>query len=166
MTLHSMFTLGRNHRNQTLGLLRYSNAFWVMICIGEQPSQIFSSLQMKMLLALFLQLYLMDFQVNKWSNVHKPLPVIRSSSGHQNRNGRSAVFIFRSSEWWSDNVKVVLLSRYLMCCYCTFGDLHFFYILFLGRVFPQTDWILSMWNNFMQHYFIILLMGKGSQTVA
>lgn len=63
--LPSMFTLGRNHRNQTLGLLRCSTAFWVMIRIGEQPSQIFSSLQMKMLLALFLQLYLKGFQVNK-----------------------------------------------------------------------------------------------------
>lgn len=64
--LHSLFTLGRNHRNQTLGLLSYSNAFWVMmIRVGKQPSQIFSSLQMKMLLALFLQLYLKGFQVNK-----------------------------------------------------------------------------------------------------
>jgi len=63
--LHTLFTLGRNLRNQTLGLLSYSNAFWVLICVGEQPSQIFSSLQMKMLLALFLQLYLKGFQVNK-----------------------------------------------------------------------------------------------------
>lgn len=53
--LHSMFTLGRNHRNQTLGLLSFGTAFWVMmIRVGQQPSQIFSSLLKKRLLALFL----------------------------------------------------------------------------------------------------------------